>query len=495
MKIQFKFKKFRGNEEMIINNAICLSIIEAEGEFPVANTTFRIDECDAIKRFDICEISRNEQPFFVGYIKSFAEHEERLDVSLVALCNYNVTPSVPKTSDVVEKFKNDNPDIFTSLSKSEYTRLGKEIESGITTPREVLNITSSIIDGSLKMNISKDSPVGDLTLEIKGAWISKRVGSCQLSSKIANRFRSGKVNTLTPKKLVNSWHTFGDRISSGGKATKYFVNMSKLISNGTVMLPPIEVDSATPRAVLKKHIFDNRFGISWDYDQFMTEIVTMKFINNLHDNGNKKTLKINLKNVQEYLDNNESTTFFASENGKKILDAVKTSICNYITLSMRNITLSFEILDYGDSDRLDCSKWISVNGTSYKITKIERNVSPTESRIKIIAMGFENRPSVNFNTAPIGIEIYDSEENNIDIVQDIAIQNEGDVQYEKLLDYISKMKRLNKVTKDNYRKFITNFLNENPTKIQIILKPLKTKHCEMKSIDIKDPIFLEGGFT
>jgi hypothetical protein len=489
MKTQFKFKTYETKKEVIANNATGLYLLESEGELPRAVIKYNVSEYQTLKDFDICEISRDGKLFFIGRIRSVSTCGSDMEIELATYSAIDDEPPKEKSpsEDILKKFRSENPDLFTPISREEFTRVGDRKAADITKPppdSEILNIENKIIDGTLKIEKSRESSIGEVNLKVKGSWISKRIGDIALSTRIANRFRLGKINTLTPQKLIDSWPSFGDRLSRNAKSTKYFVGMSRLVESEALPMPPITIAPDIPKITFKRQTFDNKFEVAWEYDQFMTETFSMKIINKSALQTNKKNIKINLKNVQEYLDDNETTSFFGSKNGKLILNEIHRAIWNYISISMRNITVSFEVQYNEDLTNLDCSKWITIRGNKYKITSIERNITSLEKSIKIKARGFEIPPPLASSLSPI--EIQDSVTRPLrpeDVIQDIAIQNEGDVQYEKLLDYISGKKRSDQITKDNYRKLITNFLNDNQTKIQIILKPLKTQHCEERVIN------------
>jgi hypothetical protein len=412
-----------------------------------------------------------------------------MEIELATYSSVDDEPPKVKSAeeDILEKFRSENPDLFTPVSREEFSRVGDRKIADITKPppdEEVINIEDKIVEGTLKIERSKESPIGEINLEVKGSWISKRIGNIALSTRIANKFRLGKINTLTPKKLVDSWPSFGERLSRNARSTRYFVSMSKLIQNETLPTPSMTIAPDIPKVTLKRQTFDNKFGVAWEYDQFTTETLHMKIVNKLALKTNKKSLKINLKNVQEYLNDNEATSFFRSENGGLILNEIHRAVWNYINVSMRNVEVSFEVCSNDDMENLDCSKWIILKGRKYKVTSIERNITAFENRIKIKAKGFDVPLPPTSSPKPIEIESLAPQSLRIeDVVQDITVQNEGDVQYEKLLGYLSEMKRSGKITKDNYKKLISGFLNENQTKIQIILKPLKTRHCESKVIN------------
>jgi hypothetical protein len=183
------------------------------------------------------------------------------------------------------------------------------------------------------------------------------------------------------------------------------------------------------------------------------------------------------------------------KNGKAILAEILKSVGNYIALSMRNIKVSFEMP--GDSvfdEDLDCFKWIGIRGLQCKVTGIERVITPFDRRVKVTAIGLESKLSRWASVENVTIEAAERKALELeDVLQDVVVQNDGDEQYSKLLAYISSMKAGKLITKDNYKQLITRFLNENPTKIHVIAKPLKTEHCERRSINIGQPLYFLGG--
>jgi hypothetical protein len=108
-------------------------------------------------------------------------------------------------------------------------------------------------------------------------------------------------------------------------------------------------------------------------------------------------------------------------------------------------------------------------------------------------MGFERRLPREIFVEDVDVAADESQILHAeDILQDIVIENDGDDQYAKLLEYISSSQFKSLVTNRNYKQLITRFLNGNPTKIRVIARPLKTKHCERRSIDITKSLHLIG---
>ena len=239
----------------------------------------------------------------------------------------------------------------------------------------------------------------------------------------------------------------------------------------------------------------NRLLISWDFDQYMNESVAVRILSGANmQRGRSKILNINLRNVQEYIENPSCTSFFRSENGMAILNAIVKSIGDFMALSWRNIEIWCELIEDATIANLSCKDWVKLQDKIYKVTKIEREISPGKNVIKIKARAFSAEIPANQSMQEI---VLPKEETTIltpeDIVEDILVSNEADVQYEKLLNFISKLKAENKINKNNYKGLINGFLNEHQTKIQIITRPLKTEHCEKRVVEPITVCFCNGG--
>ncbi|MDR0695851.1 MAG: hypothetical protein LBF56_03765 [Holosporales bacterium] len=494
--ITLKFKTF-GGDEMIVAGAAGVYILESEGMLPSAVIKFDSHKYDAINKYDICEMSHEGRLFFVGRIRTVSTCCNEMEVELSTYVTLDVEPPKEKSAedDIFEKFKAENPGLFTHVANEEFTRIGDTRNPNVLAPEsEPVDMEHEILDGTLKIEKSNSLPIGEVNLEISSSWISKCSGSIALASRIANKFKLGKINTLTPKKLSSSWPSFGDKIAGPVRSTKYYIGASRLTPVDTLAMQPIPVADDIPKVSINKHTFDGKLTLAWEYDQYMTETINAKIVNKLAPCINKKDINVNLRNVQEYVENEVATSFFRTKNGRLILTEILKSVGNCIALSMRNIKISFEIAgDAAFDDNLDCFKWISVRGINCKITNIERTITPFERRVKITAMGFENQLPRDIFVENINITADEPHHlHSEDILQDIVIQNDGDEQYAKLLEYISSMKFRDIVTKSNYKQLITRFLNENSTKIRVIAKPLKTKHCDKKLINIAEPLHFLG---
>ncbi|MDR1365394.1 MAG: hypothetical protein LBJ42_02305, partial [Holosporales bacterium] len=458
MKIQFMYSICGNPDEYAINNALELSIAEREGGFPKAVVEYDIQDYERLKQFDTCKIIRNGVIFFKGMITSFAVSEDIVSVELSVVVESGGDQSDdqlggnPTSADIIKKFKMENPELFVSTSSNEISKTGNAHNSCMLAPRDglvVQPIDDKIIADSLKIRRSRNAPIGETNLEVSCSWISKRNGGITLSSQISNRFRSGRVDTLTPRKLVDSWPRFGDRIARNARPTKYFIVASRLAKKDELSLPPIPISDDIPGVTLRRHSFDSRLGIAWDYDQFMTETFTRTILNQNAPSANKKLLRINLKNVQEYVENDDCRSFFRSQSGCMILNEIQKSAEAYMALSMRNTELSCELADEECMLDIDCSSWISVDGIPYKITSVDYRIAPFERRTKIVAKGFESSTAALDNISST-IRL-DNEEVTVpridDVIHDVVVQNDGDTQYEKLTRYISEQRHRRKITK------------------------------------------------
>ncbi|MDR1234006.1 MAG: hypothetical protein LBJ92_02585 [Holosporales bacterium] len=544
MKTQLIFKDtgktFKTSEIYAIN------ILEAEGEVPRCIVDVPKALHDKIRKFDTCDVVHNKKLMFMGRIASLLIDGMNLKIELRALIPDSPIPEPPDPEDspheILEKFRLENPDISIPIIRDQLLRVGERMRISLIIPdTEPIDIQNSILFDSLKIKHNKQAAISEISAEITASWIAHFEGDIDLAARIANRFKAGRINTLTPKKLMHSWPGFGARIShhQNAKATKYYVSHSRLEEDPSIgaTTPIIQIADDIPGIKLRRGFFDGKLTISWGFDQFMTETLSTRI--KVGENTDRKVekLKINLHNVQEFVEDSrhlskptesdltatylracedlstgstqrktdygelgekstEMRSFFTSTSGQLILENIFEGIGNYIALSMRNIEISFTIPFTDETLNLGCDTWIKIDDYVAKITNIEFEINTQKRIVKITAMAFEGHPSIiaklqasSPSLKPPAIPPKeDAEFCASDILHDIVVQNEAESQFTKLKGYIDDLKRTNKINKDNYKKLILNFLSENQTKIMIIVKPLKTKHCEKRLIEIQEPL-------
>lgn len=474
-------------------------LLEQEGEYPKAVIRMERDEYKALKAFEFCDITRNGELFFKGKVSSYMFVNNIMEIELTTDIkgDFCLEKIRREPADIVEKFKEENPELFTKISTEEFLRTGEKVCANIKSPDNLpVEIDDNIIDGTLISKETIDTPVSEVNMLLKAAWISKREGMIPISTKIEKRFKMSRINTLTPKKLESSWPEFGNRIRSNGTtSTKYMVASSRLRESDVQAFPAIVIDSSIPKLRFKKHIYENRLLISWNFEQYMNESVNIRILGEAKVlKRRSRTLNVNLRNVQEYIENPGSISFFGTRNGNTILNAIVKSVGDFMELSWRNVEISCELIDNEKIANLSCKDWVRLRNKNYKVTRIEREISSGKTVTKMKARAF----SADFlpNRYISEIVIPDAKPKILtpeDIVEDIVVSNEADVQYEKLLKFIAKLKLENKINKNNYKLLINNFLNENQTKIQIVVRPLKTEHCEKKFIEPIEVRFSERG--
>ena len=474
-------------------------LLEQEGEYPKTVIRMNSSEYNDLKSFEFCDITRDKQLFFKGRICSLTLMGEIMEIELTSDIKGDFCPEKIRREsvDIVEKFKEANPELFAKISTEEFLRTGECVSAKIKAPESrPIEIDNKVVKNTLVFKKALDAPISEVNLSLKASWISKRQGMVPISTKIEKRFKMARINTITPKKLESSWPEFGDRIRfNGTKATKYMIASSRLRESSIRTFPSIVIDDSIPKLRIDKHIYENRLLISWDFDQYMNESVAVRILSGANmQRGRSKILNINLRNVQEYIENPSCTSFFRSENGMAILNAIVKSIGDFMALSWRNIEIWCELIEDATIANLSCKDWVKLQDKIYKVTKIEREISPGKNVIKIKARAFSAEIPANQSMQEI---VLPKEETTIltpeDIVEDILVSNEADVQYEKLLNFISKLKAENKINKNNYKGLINGFLNENQTKIQIITRPLKTEHCEKRVVEPITVCFCNGG--
>ena len=472
-----------------------INIIEEEGKYPIATIYIDKNYSDKIDYQNLCncvfcDITNDDILLFKGKISDVVCKDDEIVIKVIAYINESRSNIEYSHNDFLEKFKQENPDLFTKVTIKEFMKTGEVVLSKIRNPSLFpIEIDKFVIDKTLKLEKFVDMPISKINLSLKAAWISKREGMIPISRRIENRFKMARINTITPKKLENSWPEFGYRIrSKGAVATKYVIASSRLRETELKQYAPLKINDSIPELKILKHIYDNRLLISWDFEQYMNEIINVNIMSNLQ-HGVCKSLNINLHNVQEYLENQYERSFFRSSNGTDILNAIIKSVADFMVNSWRNIEICCDLCANEITNNLSCKDWISFRNTKYKVTKIEREINNQENLIKIKAMTF----SVDMSNYQNIKEIVLPKEENIkqeDVIEDIVVHNEADTQYEKLKKFIAANK--DKMNKNNYKAMINTFLNENQTSIQIVTKPLKIEHCEKKIIEPINIYFANG---
>ena len=490
------FKKSVDDKKGIIpKSVININIIEEEGKYPIATICIDknyFEQIDYQNLFNcaFCDIIKDDILLFKGKISDILCKDEEIIIKVVVYITESKSNIGYSNNGILEKFKQENPDLFTKVTTKEFMKTGEIVSSEIRNPSfPLIEIDKFVIDKTLKLSKLVDVPISEIKLSLKAAWISKREGMIPISRKIENRFKMARINTITPKKLENSWPEFGHRIRSKGVvATKYVIASSRLRETEFEQYAPLTINDSIPKLKILKHIYENRLLISWDFEQYMNEIININIISNLQ-NGACKSLNINLHNVQEYLENQYERSFFRSSNGKEILNAIIKSVADFMANSWRNIEISCEVFENEVTNNLSCKDWISFRDKQYKITKIEREINNQKNLIKIKAMTFSIDMFRYQNIKEITLP-KDKTIKQEDVVEDIVVHNEADIQYEKLKKFINENRA--KMNKNNYKSMINKFLNENQTSIQIVTKPLKTEHCEKKIIEPINIYFSTG---
>lgn len=491
--IKFKMLDTNNSKEFIAKTVHNVSLIEGEGIFPKAKISLSDIEYRSIIGFEVCEIRKDGELLFRGVIESIILRARgQLEINLkleIEDIEMNRIKDAKWALNIIELFKESNPDLFKDSTANEFKMTGEVYKSSLIEPPkgDILEVDDFVIGDKFSIERSNEIVLDAVELELKASWIREKFGEIGLSNVISELFKGQKVNTITPRSLELSWPKFGDRIYEDGRrrGSNYCVGVSKLKLDRTESVPGIIINKDSPPLSLVKYYYNNKFHIFWDFDQYTMETLNLKVCSN--DSKRKRKFKVNLRNVQEFIDGPQERSFFKSQNGRILLQDIAESLKNYLILSRRNIEARFELChDDERLERLSCRDWIKFRGSLYKITRLEKIIAPEGEKLKITARGFGKEFPNNY--AKIDEIIFpnsDCDEEKLgfsDIIESITVENEGDTQIRKLEDFIRTEKLSGTMTENNYKKLILSFLKENQTKIKIIAKPLKIKHCELKEL-------------
>ncbi|MDR0552849.1 MAG: hypothetical protein LBG13_02020 [Holosporales bacterium] len=393
-----------------------------------------------------------------------------------------------KTIPVIEKLlyngKSEIPEIFGQLKIPYYDRVSpvSSIVS-IINPQEsavVEDIEKSMVKNSMIIKQSCKDCLSAIDLEIDASWLSHVEGDVDITSRIAKKFHGNKINTLTPTNLESSWPRFGTNLASPSSArpSKYYVGHSVLFPENEIHMnrndlrtPKIVIADNVPPFFIKRKWYNHKFSICYAYHQFRKETIKMKIENNYRHSGVRKKVRIDLKNIQEFVESPFSESFFDTDIGIKTYKRIIAMVENYVKISMRDIKISFS-MKYAKG--LTCKHWFMFHGVQYKITNLKIIAN---KKMKVEAMAFEKNANL-FKIDPPKIEKKPPREISADdIIYDIAVENDGHTQTQKLLEFINAGKLSGNINKSNYKRAINEFLNKNNTTIKVITKPLKTQYC------------------
>ncbi|MDR1476486.1 MAG: hypothetical protein LBI20_04230 [Holosporales bacterium] len=503
---KFQLNFYNSNEHFVTTDILDISISESENEMPKCIIAVPAKILEITEKFSNCDVLWGDLLLFKGNLISFSlvSNCEILQISLQIAYDPGRSgeKNIDSHRDLLEKFRTENPEVLIPLTINQVSRTGDIRPSSFVVVESVaddsINLDHKILRDSFKMINHGAKSIGNIDLEISASWVARREGDLEISSRIANRFSAGKVNTLTPKKLNHSWPCFGDRIAhhQNARATKYFIGRSRLERDDsmTTYTPEISIAEDIPRFRLRREFFDNKLTVSWGFDQFVTETVRTNIRKSI-DKSFSKQMKINLHNVQEYIDDQTIPSFFSTDIGISILEEIFSGIGNYLVLSMRNIEFSFEVPFDEETVQIGCDSWIKIQNRMAKVTGMNIEISKSKKIIKITAAAFANYEKVRQKVAeqsmlrPSQIPRPNEADFGVaDVLQDIRIQNDAEMQFRKLMAYIEDLKRIGKINKCNYKSLISSFLSENQTTITIIAKPLKTKHHEKRFIEVEEPL-------
>ncbi len=494
-KISFSFSDLK--EIFRTEEAIQVVLIEKEGKLPKLEVTLPIKFLWEADQATMCSMLIDDTIVFNGRIVDTSFNSFSLVLTIQGEEVQKIHRFDNDYPEYIKTFIADNSEILSNTEVVQRTKTGEVKNVSLITPSETIDIEPLVLEDSVVIKKSTSSVVKKLGLNLFASWVKSCDGSLDLSLKIANKFKGGQINTLTPYKLMDSWPMFGDRVSGhqNAKQTKYSIGHSKLIQDlsQSSKTNDIEISEDIPKFSLKREFFDNKLILSWNYDQYMTEILSLKINNSRASKGVDKEINLNLGNVQECIEDTDDDSFLGGAKGRNLLEYIFKMVGNYIILSHRNIKISFTIPfqdDPGFMKDLGVDKWIKIKGFIAKITNIEYKISNLERLIKIKARAFEEGArGLHEELKPPIVALPEKRSFGFeDVIYDINVENEADSQWQKFVNYIEDLKFQKKIDKNNYKSLISKFLHENQTKINIIANPLKKSNFERREIKIEEPL-------
>ena len=122
-----------GVEAKTVNN---IYLLEQEGEYPKTLIRMNSSEYQTLKSFEFCDIMRDQKLFFKGKICNLTLMGEIMEIELTSDIKGDFCPEKIRreSADILEKFKEENPELFTKISTEEFLRTGECVSAKIKAP-------------------------------------------------------------------------------------------------------------------------------------------------------------------------------------------------------------------------------------------------------------------------------------------------------------------------------------------------------------------------
>jgi len=430
----------------------------------------------------------------------------------------------------------DNPTIFLEGSSKIFywdMATGKLSLSDINKGGQIFEISKQdILKNSTQIKLARE-PYGEIRLNLSASWTQKVYGYVNLMPMIAQRFRFNRLNSFT-----NLTPCFRSSFQNG--YSLIFNDVKTINPNGGGILNrfpeasnPIKIKNNQREKVAKfrRFYFDGKFVLGWEYHQKRTENICISICDKNHSRRKDISIKLGpiqlsknyprwyafthylctdrviydgciyecdashdsnenfdkfkwrkIQKVPDALENDQLSSFFATDRGKSAIRYALQKAAALINFSRRYVTINFS---------LDANKFsgISVNDTikisdlySHPITAkvIQTKLILNEkNRLMNVSIGYspDNTSDIFELVKNYDFEINPNEDQIEieDIVKNISIENDPESQENLLTSRTFSSESA-----------AINFLKKHPTKIHVDLHPISQKREIVRTINLKN---------
>ncbi len=430
----------------------------------------------------------------------------------------------------------DNPTIFLEgSSKIFYWNMstGKLSLSDINRGEKIFEISKQdILKNSVQIKLARE-PYGEIRLNLSASWTQKVYGYINLMPMIAQQFRFNRLNSFT-----NLAPYF--RNSSQNGYSLIFNNVKAINPNGGGILnrfpevsSPIKIKNNHYEKSVKfrRFYFDGKFVLGWEYHQKRTENVCLSIRDKNHSRRKDISIKLGaiqlsknyprwyafanyqradriiydgwiyecnvphnsnenfdetkwqkIKRVPDALENDQLSSFFATDRGKSAIRYALRKAAALVNFSRRYVTINFS---------LDANKFpeISVNDSIKFLDLYPQPATAKVIQTKLILNEKNRLMNISVGYSPDNItDIFELVENyNLeinqdedqieisDIVKNISIENDPESQENLLTSQTFSSESA-----------AINFLKKHPTKIHVDLHPISQKREIVRTINLKN---------
>jgi hypothetical protein len=201
-----------------------------------------------------------------------------------------------------------------------------------------------ILQDSLNFRLT-DTPLPGIELTLVCEWVQELQGEINLFPKIEHQFPQGRLNTLSPKDLVDHWPQTGRLLGRSGYAVvRGFLKEFIPSSTGLLGIYPTTTPLIQGKTY-RQFWLEGELTLDWTYRQKRQERLEVRLHhrNQYLSSSNRPYRKLNLKLNHLMASRKTQSRFFETEAGQKALSRALDIAKSHLAYSARAAEVTFQV--------------------------------------------------------------------------------------------------------------------------------------------------------